>query len=327
MAFEKSLGEDTQFLLPPEDVTQHQPLWFREALATPHEECWLTVDGCPIHYLRWGDRDPARPGVLFVHGNGAHAHWFSFIAPLLLPEFNVAAMELSGMGDSHWRTSVTRDSFAHEIGQVALNAGLGPKPVVCGHSFGGFVSLIAGKHYSDRFGGMIFADFRVRPPEDHMEWFLNDPPRKPTRLYPDFESCAARFRLAPPQPCANQFILDHIGPLSIREVKRGENEGRAPSEEAGWTWKFNPMIFEGLRMGDDHAEIYRSLKCPAATMFGAHSKDYTPDQLTFLRELAPRHAAFTIAGAQHHIMLDQPHAFAAAVAALMAKWQADGALG
>jgi len=34
-----------------------------------------------------------------------------------------------------------------------------------------------------------------------------------------------------------------------------------------------------------------------------------------------------VPGAQHHIMLDQPQAFATAVGALMAQWQAEGALG
>ena len=313
--------------LPDEDIVRHRPLWFRQALATPYEDRWLTVDGVPIHYLRWGDRDPAKPGVLFVHGNGAHAHWFSFIAPLLLNDMNVAAIDLGGMGDSHWRESPTRDSFAREIGEVALDAGLGPRPVICGHSFGGFVTLMAANHYADKLGGIMLADFRVRPAHDALEWFKDQPPRRATRIYPDFETAVARFRLAPPQSCQNQFIVDYIGGLSLREVRKGENPGRFPSEEAGWTWKFNPFIFDGLAMGPDHADIYRDMPCKGACFFGLESKDYARDQIEFLRELAPERPAFAIAGAQHHIMLDQPHAFAAAVAGLMAQWRADGALG
>ncbi|MDO8288478.1 MAG: alpha/beta hydrolase [Parvibaculum sp.] len=312
--------------LPDEDIITHRPQWFREALDAPYESRKVKVDGTNIHYLRWGNHDPERPGLLFVHGNGAHAFWFAFIAPLLTHKYNVASMDLGGMGDSDWRTSYTRDTFAHEIGAVAFDAQLGPKPVIVGHSFGGFVTLMAGNHYSERLGGLILADFTVRSPETHREWFLNDPLRKPTRIYPDFETAKARFRLAPLQPCANGFIIDYIGGLSLREVKLGANEGRRASSEAGWTWKFDAEIFNGLEMGRDHPEIYKNLKCKRATMFGLESKDYDPTAVDYLREIAPDAPVFVVPGAQHHIMLDQPHAFATAVSSLMAQWEADGAL-
>lgn len=330
MAYEKPtenyLTDPAVRTIPDEDVIRHRPQWFREALAAPHESRRLTVDGTSIHYLYWGNGDTNRPGLLFVHGNGAHAHWFSFIAPLLTQHFNVASMDLGGMGDSDWRMDYSRDTFAREIGEVALAAGLGPKPVIVGHSFGGFVSLMAAKHYGEKLGGLILCDFTVRPADDAHEWFLNGPERRATKIYNSFDEAKSRFRLAPLQPCANGFILDHIGPLSLREVKAGETRGKRTFEESGWTWKFDHSIFNGLRMGSDHADIYANLACRGATMFGLESKDYEPEKLDFLRRLAPEKPAFTIPGAQHHIMLDQPQAFAAAVGALMAQWYAEGAL-
>ena len=310
----------------PADRITHQPAWFKAALAAPCETRRLTVDGAGVNYFRWGNDDKDRPGLLFIHGNGAHARWFSFIAPLLTPHFNVASMDLPGMGDSDWRDTYTRDTFAHAIGSVAFDADLGPRPVLVGHSFGGFVTLIAGKHYSDRLGGVILADFTVRPKGKHREWFLEGEPRRPTRIYPDFETAVKRFRLAPPQDCANGYIFDYIAGHSLREVKIGDNPGRRPSDEAGWTWKFDPMIFNGLRMGDDHAEIYRSLKCPSATIYGEQSKDYEPEPVADLARIAPDRPISTVAGAQHHIMLDQPVGFASAVSAYVAQWKAAGHL-
>lgn len=318
--------ETSPVTLPEEDIIRHRPLWFRQALAAPHESRRLNVDGTDIHYLRWGNHDPARPGILFVHGNGAHAHWFHFIAPLLTDHYNVASVDLGGMGDSGWRMEYSRETFAREIGEVALNAGLGPKPVVVAHSFGGFVSLIAAKHYGERLGGLLLCDFTVRPADDAHEWFLNGEERRPTKIYGDLEEAKARFRLAPLQPCANGFILDYIGPLSLRAVTKGETRGKRTFEETGWTWKFDASIFNGLRMGNDHAEIYANLACPSATMFGLESKDYELAKLDFLRRLAPERPVFTVPGAQHHIMLDQPQAFAASVGAMMAQWRAEGAL-
>ena len=85
-------------------------------------------------------------------------------------------------------------------------------------------------------------------------------------------------------------------------------------------------MFNGLEMGRDHPDIYKTLKCPKATMFGLESKDYDPASIKYLREIAPEAPVFTVPGAQHHIMLDQPHAFATAVASLMAQWDAEGKL-
>ena len=56
------------------------PAWFTRALAVPYDERTISVAGVPVHYLCWG-RDSGKPGLVFVHGNGAHAHWWTFLAP------------------------------------------------------------------------------------------------------------------------------------------------------------------------------------------------------------------------------------------------------
>ena len=88
------------------------PQWFENVVNDIPESNHVYVEGAKIHYLRWGDR--ARPGLLLVHGNAAHAYWWSFIAPFLARDYNVAAMDLSGMGDSDWRASYSMDMFVRE---------------------------------------------------------------------------------------------------------------------------------------------------------------------------------------------------------------------
>ncbi|MBV1887461.1 MAG: alpha/beta hydrolase [Parvibaculaceae bacterium] len=313
------------------DLTHHQPKWFREALERKGESRSIMHDGARVHYWRWKapnrkPDDTPRPGLLFVHGNGAHGRWFDFIAPLLSRHYNVAAIDLPGMGDSEWRDSYDRNTFGHAIGKVALDAELGPRPVIVGHSFGGFTSLIAAGLYGEKLGGLVLCDFLVKSPETHDEWFLNDPPRRPTRIYPDYETAANRFRLAPPQDCTNRFVVDYIGSHSLREVKIGENPGRRTSDEAGWTWKFDPFIFDGLELGPDLSDIYAGLPCPTACLYGARSFDYRPSEFAHMRSVRPQGPISTIANAHHHLMLDQPHAFASAVEAIMANWEANGSL-
>ena len=48
------------------DVQDSAPRWFREAIAVRPEDCEVTVEGCRIHYLRWGEA--GNPGLVFIHG-------------------------------------------------------------------------------------------------------------------------------------------------------------------------------------------------------------------------------------------------------------------
>ena len=78
-----------------------KPGWFIRALETPWEDRTVTVAEVPIHYLYWeAAPESDRPGLVFVHGNGAHAHWWTFLAPFFLEHYRVAALDLSGAGDS-----------------------------------------------------------------------------------------------------------------------------------------------------------------------------------------------------------------------------------
>src|SRR6266481_3414300 len=113
------------------------PDWFRWAISHPGQSRFVMAAGCRIHYLLW-PRAPGRPGargLLFVHGGGAHSHWWSYIAPYFTRDFRVAAIDLSGMGDSGWRAHYNSELRAEEIRAVMAAAQLGERPFVIGHSF------------------------------------------------------------------------------------------------------------------------------------------------------------------------------------------------
>ena len=139
-----------------------------------------------------------------MHGNGAHAHWWAFIAPFLLEHYRVVALDLSGMGDSDHRAQYSPEGFAAEVVAVMDDAKFGADSIVVGHSFGGFVVLETGHYYGDRLGGIVLADFTVSPPDFTMgtgSAAFADPPK---RVYNDFAEALSRFRLMPPQDCNNQ---------------------------------------------------------------------------------------------------------------------------
>jgi pimeloyl-ACP methyl ester carboxylesterase len=285
------------------------PQWFKDALAIGPESRFVEVAGARIHYLRWGDR--ARPGLLLVHGNAAHAHWWDFIAPFLARDYNVAAIDLSGMGDSDWRQNgYAMETFAREELAVCEDAGmfkLDEPPVIVGHSFGGFVTMLTGGLYGDRLAGVVIVDSPVNPPDRP-----GGPPKraiKPHNVYPSLAAAMARFRLMPPQTSENLYLVDWVARNSLKEVA------------GGFTWKFDPAIWQRFSIGDT-AERLKATRCRIAVFRGEHSVLLPPQIGEYMFNLLGRSAPMVeIPQAQHHIMLDQPLALVAALRALLADWE------
>ena len=285
------------------------PQWFTEAVAVQPESRFVEVEGARIHYLRWGDR--ARPGLLLVHGNAAHAYWWSFIAPFLARNFNVAAVDLSGMGDSDWRPEgYSMEVFAREELAVCEDAGMfavAEPPVIVAHSFGGFVTLLTGALYGERLAGTVIVDSPVNPPGRWRE----GPPHtnRPHKVYPTLAAALSRFRLLPPQSCDNLYLLDWVARHSLKET------------DSGFSWKFDPAIWRDFSIGDTAARL-KATKCRIAVFRGEHSILLPPQIGEYMFNLLGRAAPVVeIPQAQHHIMLDQPLALVAALRALLADWE------
>lgn len=283
------------------------PTWFEQTVAIEPESKFVEVDGARIHYLRWGDR--TKPGLLLVHGNAAHAYWWSFIAPFLAREYNAAAMDLSGMGDSEWRPNYTMELFVREQLAVCEDAGmcaLAEPPIIVAHSFGGFVTMLTGALYGDRLAGTVIVDSPVNPAGRR-----HGPPQretKPHRVYVTMAAALARFRLMPPQTCDNTYLVDWVGRRSLKPV------------EGGFTWKFDPAIWQDFSIGDTAARL-RATKCRIAIFRGENSILMPPDIGEYMFNLLGRAAPVVeIPQAKHHVMLDQPLALVAALRALLADW-------
>ena len=170
------------------------PRWFREAMAITPEESRVVIDGASLETLTWGD--VGKPGLLFLHGNGAHAGWWRFIAPFFAHTHRIAAFSWSGMGGSDHRKTYTIEGFIDELFGVAEAAGLGPKPLVVAHSFGGFPTMAAAHRHGERLGGAVIVDTPFREPGEAG----GRPPNatnRPHKLYPTLAEALARFRFAP----------------------------------------------------------------------------------------------------------------------------------
>jgi pimeloyl-ACP methyl ester carboxylesterase len=296
------------------NVPAQRPTWFQRALDDRGEAGRVDVDGVSIAYRVWGSR--GNPGIALVHGSNAHLEWWRFVAPFLADQFRVVALDLSGNGGSGWRERYTGRGFADEVWAACEAAQLGPNPFIVGHSFGGFVVLETGHVYGPKLGGIVLADFTVSPPEDYTEWGRRaereGKTRRATRVYPDIDAALARFRLIPEQPCQHPYVIDYVARQSLRQV------------DGGWTWKFDPALFDHLEMGADQRNKFVTLQCRSALILGEHSEDSGAQSAAYMSEITDGILPIiTIPETFHHMMFDEPVATAMAIKAFVLAWIRD----
>ena len=174
----------------------------------------MDAGGTRISYRVWGD--PALPGLVLLHGGAAHSGWWDHIGPQLTSH-RVVAPDLTGHGDSDWRSSYDLITWAHEVLAVIEAEGL-DKPVVVGHSMGGWVSATIGGMYGDQITAIAILDSPLndQPPEEER---LQER-RQPTKVYASVEQAIARFKTIPPQDVVLPYVKDHIGP-AVAAAGRG----------------------------------------------------------------------------------------------------------
>ena len=293
-------------------MTDDTPFWFDRALGADSTTGDVTVDGARIHFEAWGE--VGKPGLALIHGSNAHLEWWRFVAPFLADQFRVVALDSSGNGDSDWRERYTAKVLADEVWAVCEAAQLGAKPYVAGHSFGGFVALETGYRYSQHLGGVLFLDFTVAPPEESVEWGMRveregvEPKRK-LRVYADKQAAVERFRFIPEQPNQHPYVTRYIAERSLKQV------------EGGWTWKFDPGLFDYLEMGADQQAKYLAIQCNTAVLLGEQSDDegafYADNMARLTGGTLP---IFAVPGTYHHLMFDEPLALAMAMKGLLLNW-------
>jgi pimeloyl-ACP methyl ester carboxylesterase len=188
------------------------------------------------------------------------------------------------------------------------------RPILIGHSMGGFVAMVTAAVHGEKLAGTIIVDSPVRRPDPESEEGSRGRAFRNPKTYATKAEAVEHFHLVPPQPCDNRYIVDHIARHSVREVELEDGA-------TGWTWKFDRRVFQ--RSSSEQRSAYLSqVKSRVAVVHGQFSAIVTPDVTDYMAELLGRNAPFVeIPQAHHHLLLDQPLAFIAAIRALLADWE------
>lgn len=299
--------------------------WLAEIISQPIRQGTVDADGCAINYFEWGKRSD--PPLILLHGFLSHARCFVAIAPFLSTDHHVIAYDLSGMGDSGHRDAYPERVRIAELMAVAEQTGQfshARKPVIIAHSYGGNVALATMEQHENAFAGAIICDLMTLRPERLARHFErsrppgSQDPDRPNKIYPDYDAARARYVLSPPQEAGEPQLLEYMAYHSLKET------------QGGWSWKFHPGVFHREAGSEKmwQRQGLRTVGAPGrkAVIYGEESLLFDCDSEAYLRELGGTDfPIISIPHARHHLMLDQPIAFATALGSVLEMWAtADG---
>jgi pimeloyl-ACP methyl ester carboxylesterase len=264
---------------------------------------FVFVNGLRLHYREWGEA--TAPPVVLLHGGSAHAHWWDFFARAIADTYRVLALDLRGHGNSG-----RPEPAAYRIHDYAadlaafIDAAIHERVDVVGHSLGGMVATAYAGGAGRPLNSLVVVDTPVRISRAgarYMARLRNFPhPR-----YRDRDHAIKRFRLLPTATQADPTILAHVATHGVVQLPDGR-----------WTLKFDR---ESLAHAEplDLTAVLRQLTCPILLVRGARSEILAREALAELLAAVPHAEGAEIAGAHHHVMLDNPTEFERVVRAFL----------
>ncbi|MDA0769755.1 MAG: hypothetical protein BZY79_02590 [SAR202 cluster bacterium Casp-Chloro-G4] len=119
------------------------------------QDKWVTLHGLSFHYRDWGGT--GQPVVL-LHGLASTSHIWNMVAPILVENNRVVALDQRGHGESDtpdhgYDFSTVVGDLDEFIGSLGIR-----QPIVFGHSWGGDVALEYAVTHQDNVKGLGFVD-------------------------------------------------------------------------------------------------------------------------------------------------------------------------
>ena len=260
---------------------------------------FIDANGVRLHYVDWGTAGQ-RP-ILLLHGGSAHARWWDFVVAPLADRYRCVALDLRGHGDSTWAATLDYRLETHAGDVAAVVDGLDLRDVaVVGHSFGGFVAMVFAPQADARLSALVVVDSRARISERSAR-YLEALRKLRHPRYATLEEAVQRFRLLPSAHQARPEILAHV----VRH-------GLIQTADGTWTLKFDRRAMAGTPAQDLSPRL-AAVRCPILAVRGELSEIISAAGLAEFGAANPRTVTAEIAGAHHHVMLDQPEALAAVV--------------
>jgi pimeloyl-ACP methyl ester carboxylesterase len=259
---------------------------------------FVAVNGLRLAYRDWGNAHA--PALLCLHAGACHSHWWNEIAAPLADRYHVIAPDLRGHGNSARSDAGDYgfDTYASDV--AALIEALAVEDVcLVGHSLGAYVGLVYASRRPRRLVALVIADMLCELDPAALDR-VHEASRRPSPTFATREEAESRFRLQPPETVARPEILA----LLTREAVAQTPDGRF-----GFKFDRRAMGHPPIRAWD----VAPNVACPTLVVRGERSSLMPRDHAERLATLVPHGRLREVAGAYHHLMLDNPRDFTAAL--------------
>lgn len=252
-----------------------------------------------LHYLDYGTAG-ATP-MLCIHGAAAHAHWYDYVAAAFTDRFHVRSLDLRGHGNSAWSTgsNYSHLDFAADIEHAAEQLDLRDF-VLIGHSMGGLASITYAASRPWRLARLIIVDARPKL-EDEAVANLRNYSRQPARRYASLDELVERYSLQPAGTTASSGIVRDMASKGAKQL-----------DDGSWAHKFDRRL-HAERVVIDGFQYWREIKIPSLLVTGQLSARVDASILAEVSRCCPQLETACVANSNHHVTLDNPAGFAAAI--------------
>jgi pimeloyl-ACP methyl ester carboxylesterase len=273
------------------------------AEPAPFQDRDIEVGGVRLHYLDYGTA--GRHPLLCIHGGAASAHWFDYVAGAFTGGYHVRALDQRGHGDSAWvdPPAYAYADYAADINRVVEKLDLRDFYLI-GHSMGGMVSLVYTATYPGRVKKLVVVDTSIKLSEERLGG-MRERGSRPGTEYKSREELVSRFRLRP-STLAPKEIVHRIAGYSAKQFPDG-----------AWRHKFDRNVY-AIREAIDGLPFWGKVTIPALLVKGDRSERITPEIYAAVKERCPQVGLAEVAHSDHHITLDNPAGFVAAVKPFLA---------
>ena len=271
----------------------------------PSASGFVEAGGLRLHYLDYGIA--GRPAMLFVHGGGAHAHWFDFVARDFSADYHVRALDLRGHGDSAWAEppEYSYELFASDLAEVVEKLDLRDF-VLIGHSMGGMAALLYAATYPGRAGKLVVVDTTMHMAEDRIA-AIREVGARQGSSYATREEFVARYRLRPTGTTAAAGIIRHVAENGARQ-----------HDDGSWRHKFDRNVYT-QRVRVDGLPFWNHIGIPALLVKGDRSPRISPQIVAGVKARCSHVELAEVRHSDHHVTLDNPSGFSHAVRAFLAR--------
>jgi len=274
-------------------------------VATGPTNSFFEYENLKLHYLDWGGDAKLRTFVL-LHGGGAHAHWWDYVAPELTAYGHVVAFDFRGHGRSSWSKDADYGppSYIHDV--RALIDHLGTKVVLIGHSMGGAVAQWCAVTFPEKLAALIIVDSPAGPPPllRRLQWRWRRRAQGGKR--PELKTSddiIRKFRLSPPGTYLTKEQLEQLALKGALQLPNGH-----------WAYRFDPETRAWRKhKGRMKRPNIKQVKLPTLILRGAESTLVGGGHARRMNRKVKGSVYKEIPRAFHHVPLDNPEATAAAI--------------